>query len=116
MLLLLLACHRAPPVADVPPTPAAPAPAEAVPAPTEVPPTEPIAPIPCRSSADCASGVCEGVGCDDDHPGLCVQLARACTRDLRPYCGCDGQTFFSGGNCPMRRYQHPGPCAEAAEP
>ena len=58
----------------------------------------------CLAATDCQSGVCEGEGCGDDTPGVCVASNRACTRDLRPYCGCDGQTFRTSGSCPGRRY------------
>ncbi len=64
----------------------------------------------CLTAGDCASGVCEGPGCDDGAPGVCVPAARACTKDLRPYCGCDGQTFRTSGSCPGRRYATTGQC------
>jgi hypothetical protein len=64
----------------------------------------------CLLHEDCASGLCEGQGCDDAHPGVCVPQARPCTRDLRTYCGCDGVTFKGSGSCPGRRYAHPGAC------
>jgi hypothetical protein len=65
----------------------------------------------CLTSADCTDGVCEGMGCGDDQPGTCVPTDRMCTRDLRPYCGCDGQTFRASGTCPGQRYAHEGECA-----
>jgi hypothetical protein len=65
----------------------------------------------CLSAADCASGVCEGQGCGDDTPGTCVEASRACTRDYREYCGCDGQTFHASGSCPGQRYAASGACA-----
>jgi hypothetical protein len=34
-----------------------------------------------------------------------------CTRDLRTYCGCDGQTFQSSGSCPGKRFANPGECS-----
>jgi hypothetical protein len=65
----------------------------------------------CRAGADCASGVCEGEGCGDDGlPGVCMSSQRPCTRDLRPYCGCDGATFQTSGTCPGVRFEHRGPC------
>jgi hypothetical protein len=67
--------------------------------------------LPCLSGAECPSGVCEGVGCGEDTPGTCAPELRACTFDLRPYCGCDGKTFQSSGSCPGARYLHTGPCA-----
>jgi hypothetical protein len=33
----------------------------------------------CLLHEDCASGLCEGQGCDDAHPGVCVPQARPCT-------------------------------------
>jgi hypothetical protein len=64
----------------------------------------------CLAAADCASGICEGEGCTDDRPGRCAPKSRACTRDLRQYCGCDGQTFGASGSCPGRRYAATGTC------
>jgi hypothetical protein len=108
--VLWVSCLRGPPEAEVPdPAPAAPVPAE--PAPVE---TEPGALGPdgqsCLLDAECASGFCEGQGCGEDQPGVCVGSMRRCTRDLRPYCGCDGKTFMASGTCPNRRYASPGPC------
>lgn len=124
-------------VATAPPAEAEPAdaepaedPAEAEPAeePTEAEPTEPPEPATdprprtgdkaggdsCLAGDECLSGICEGEGCGDANPGTCAPEMRACTRDLRPYCGCDGVTFRSGGNCPMQRFEHRGEC-EAPE-
>ncbi len=64
----------------------------------------------CLDGAECASGVCEGQGCGDDAPGTCAPKGRACTKDLRPYCGCDGKTFKTSGSCPGRRYAAKGSC------
>lgn len=64
----------------------------------------------CLASSECASGICEGEGCGDDQPGTCMTKMRACTRDRRPYCGCDGQTFETSGSCPGRRFAHRGAC------
>jgi len=65
----------------------------------------------CLADSDCgADMICEGQGCDDDQPGTCVPAVRACTKDLRPYCGCDDKTFLSSGSCPGRRYQAAMPC------
>lgn len=115
------------PAAEPAPTaaPVDPAPAPAEPAPV-APATDPAPTLPsepptalaaagsaCLAAADCASGVCEGEGCGDDTPGTCAPDRRACTRDARPYCGCDGATFVAGGNCPLRRYAHKGACAVA---
>lgn len=67
----------------------------------------------CLVSADCASGICEGPGCTEQ-PGTCAPRQRACTKDLREYCGCDGKTFQSSGSCPGSRYQSPGACPGGA--
>ena len=64
----------------------------------------------CLDGTECASGICEGEGCDDDSPGVCAATDRPCTRDLRPYCGCDGKTFRTSGVCPNQRYASKGPC------
>jgi hypothetical protein len=64
----------------------------------------------CTVGADCESGVCEGQGCGEGE-GKCVAKSRACTRDLRPYCGCDGKTFRSSGSCPGNTYSRPGECS-----
>ncbi len=66
----------------------------------------------CLSADDCASGVCEGEGCDEANPGTCMPKMRPCTRDLRPYCGCDGETFQASGTCPNRRFERRGACEE----
>ena len=65
---------------------------------------------PCLSAEGCASGVCEGQGCDDATPGVCAASDRMCTRDARQYCGCQGETFVGSGSCPGQRYAAPGPC------
>lgn len=63
----------------------------------------------CDKADDCASGVCEGEGCGPKQ-GKCAPKDRQCTMDLRPYCGCDGKSFQSGGNCPKKRYSKKGAC------
>ena len=73
-------------------------------------PAAPGPAVSCLSGADCPSGVCEGEGCLESTPGMCVQEPRACTFDLRPYCGCDGKTFQASGSCPGARFEHKGPC------
>lgn len=64
----------------------------------------------CNSADDCQSGVCEGIGCDPGE-GVCAPANRACTRDLRAYCSCEGETFRGSGSCPGRRYAYRGACA-----
>jgi hypothetical protein len=67
-------------------------------------------PAPCTFAIQCASGVCEGLGCTAEAPGHCAPDRRACTRDRRAYCGCDGKTFFSSSSCPGDRYASTGEC------
>lgn len=117
LLALALAC-TGPDAATPAPVPAQAAAAE--PEPPSNPPTEqqpdqpqPDQPQPdtCLTDADCgAEQLCEGMGCDEDSPGACVDRNRVCTKDLRPYCGCDGQTFLASGSCPGARYQAAMPC------
>jgi hypothetical protein len=66
----------------------------------------------CSDARDCASGVCEGEGCGNAN-GACAAPARACTKDLRTYCGCDGLTFRASGSCPGRRFRSEGECSTA---
>ena len=104
-VLLFLACARPP----APTSPAEAPPAEAPPA--EAPPGLADGAA-CLLPTDCASGLCEGEGCGADTPGVCVGSIRACTRDLRPYCDCEGETFRTSGSCPNRRFEHRGACGE----
>src|SRR5262245_43060201 len=39
----------------------------------------------CAAHEECASGICEGQGCDAKQPGVCAPQQRGCTRDLRKY-------------------------------
>lgn len=64
---------------------------------------------PCSRGAECESGVCEGMGCGVDE-ARCAPQGRACTRDLVPYCGCDGVTFSASSTCPGRPYRARGRC------
>lgn len=64
----------------------------------------------CWEASQCESGVCEGPGCLEDSPGVCAPEQRPCTRDLRPYCGCDGVTFFTSSTCPRQRFEAKGAC------
>ena len=138
-LVLLAACHvgvratvrvraEGPPpghaTAEAPP----PAPGTAAEAPppapgtaAEAPPPPPQAPARrnlglgevCTSSEQCAHGLtCTGEpGCGQ--PWTCQQ-AHPCTRDLVPFCGCDGQVFRSSSTCPGRPYRNRGACANPA--
>jgi hypothetical protein len=95
--LALIACS--PPATSSPPV-------QPTPPVTEQPPPGDLKPdgSACLLATECSSGVCEGEGCTDDKPGTCAPASRGCTRDLRPYCGCDGQTFRTSGSCPGKRF------------
>jgi len=102
--LALAACPASPP----PPTTVSPTPVETAPTPATPEPTAGTTPkadgASCLAAEECQSGVCEGEGCGADQPGTCAPKTRGCTRDLRPYCGCDGQTFRTSGSCPGKRF------------
>lgn len=66
----------------------------------------------CLKAGDCASKLCEGMGCDDDHPGVCADKQRACTADVVQYCTCDGGTITGSSSCPGARYAKRGTCDE----
>ena len=109
--VLLLACSSPPPATDTAANPEPePAPSTATPEPeptTATPEPEPSGEpkadgSDCNAGSECASGVCEGEGCDV--PGKCMPTSRACTKDLRQYCGCDGTTFSGSGSCPGARF------------
>jgi hypothetical protein len=113
--LLVAACVTTPtgaPAASPPPTPSpSPTPAPAPSIPVATPGDAPGADgTPCLTAAACASGVCEGQGCDASSPGKCVPRSRPCTEDYREYCGCDGKIFHGSGSCPGQRYQARGGC------
>jgi hypothetical protein len=82
----------------------------------ETPPSPPPAQDPkadgaqCYVATECASGVCEGLGCGADTPGTCAPAKRGCTKDRRAYCGCDGITFYGSGSCPGKRYAAKAAC------
>jgi hypothetical protein len=88
------------------------------PAPAPVPPPAPSAVSggseACTDDADCASGICEGVGCGTPD-GRCVDKDRPCTADIQPYCGCDHMTFTASGSCAGRRYAHKGRCEDVPD-
>jgi hypothetical protein len=65
----------------------------------------------CVNNGDCADDeVCMGPqGCDATWTCR-PQRGLVCTMDLAPHCDCDGKTFQSSSSCPLRKYQHRGPC------
>jgi hypothetical protein len=129
LIALLVACSSSSsppsasaPSAAAPPPAAAPAPAAPiVPAPNPEPPPIPIDAgavaaalaadgADCLTATDCASGVCEGEGCDAAHPGHCAKAARICAHNRVQICGCDGKTTTASSTCPRMRYASRGPC------
>lgn len=122
LVIALAACSSSSTTTPVEPAPVRPTPTPVVEADPVEPPPAQAAPEPpakladgesCTSSDACASGTCEGLGCTDDKPGRCAPAQRACTRDLRQYCGCDGKTFQASGSCPGRRYEAKAACSTA---
>lgn len=69
----------------------------------------------CRANVDCRAGEqCLGAeGCGT--PWTC-QTVGGCTRDLVPFCGCDGTTFMNSSTCPGRPYARRGPCGIVPPP
>lgn len=104
-LLLIMGCKKDP----VSSTPVAPTPAGEV-AEENAPPPARANGEACAAAADCASGICEGQGCDEANLGVCVSEFRACTADLAPFCDCDGANFSASSSCPGRRYAAAGTC------
>jgi hypothetical protein len=109
--LVLATCKGAAPVQDA--DAGAPTPSPASDDGVESPPPVSESPPPsgCNDDTDCSGGICEGEGCGPGE-GTCQPRDRMCTRDLRPYCGCDGHTFQSSGSCPGKRFAHRGACEE----
>lgn len=67
----------------------------------------------CTSSEECGAGrICAGqAGCTT---AWACMPSPACTRDLVPFCGCDGKTFSASSTCPGRPYKHTGACSGCA--
>lgn len=77
----------------------------------DAPGTVAAAGAPCSSNADCSEGeMCAGPeGCDVQWT---CQPQRPCTRDLRMYCSCRGETVSGSGSCAPEPYAHRGPCED----
>ena len=116
-LLLLVGCTVGPTTTDG----ATPSPADAAPPPAAPSGNEGSGVVEqpnggaraCNTDADCGDGICEGEGCGDMQGRCAPKTGRMCTRDLRTYCGCDGQTFQGSGSCPGKRFAKTGECASA---
>jgi hypothetical protein len=118
-----LGCSASPPPTDVPPQidpVSVPAPEPAPAASTAPVPTgdgggatpsdaDPSVGKACTTSADCGSGqMCDGPeGCGATWT---CQAAKPCTRDLVPYCGCDGKTIRGSSRCAPAKYSKKGEC------
>lgn len=80
---------------------------------TATPPTQ-NGPIACSASRPCPAGMSCGFapGCGE-RSGVCQDNRCGTLPVMRPYCGCDGQTFHRGACRPGQPYQSEGPCPEA---
>ena len=63
----------------------------------------------CKTDAECATGQSCGFTQGCDTPGVCGP-PKMCTKDLVPYCGCDGTEFRGSSTCPARAFRHRGKC------
>jgi hypothetical protein len=110
----VLPADAAPAAVVVPPPPPDAAPVAVEPPPPDAAPVLADDGWECQSNAECKSGQCEGAGCEDAS-GTCVSQNRACTADVRTYCGCDAKTFQASGSCPGRIYDYRGACKAATQ-
>lgn len=69
----------------------------------------------CLKASECASKICDGIGCADDTPGRCADKRRACTADVVQFCTCDGKTVTGSSSCPGVRVAKRGTCDEDDE-
>jgi hypothetical protein len=109
--LAMLGCHGRTDVGGPGPgpTPVRPTPPAEPPSNGAVAPGSVAAGGACEIAADCASGVCQGMGCGP-RQGVCADKMARCTRDLVAYCGCDGKTFRASSTCPGQRFANKGEC------
>jgi hypothetical protein len=71
----------------------------------------------CTADMPCPLGLlCVGAGCDDGWQCFAhyegVLPHHPCPKDMAPYCGCNGVTFYAIRSCPDRPYDRPGRCED----
>jgi hypothetical protein len=78
--------------------------------PPMVPNLAPVKPVKtCKANADCGQGERCGFVAGCGAPQQCVPDT-GCTKDLVPYCGCDGKVFESSGTCAGQPFANRGGC------